>query len=68
MGEQGRKGHFPQKELYMQDYKGMKEHGAFGMPQLNCSGQITQLPCLSVIICKMWIVMVSTELRMVRNK
>ena len=29
--EQGRKGHFKQKGLYVQGYKGMKEHGTFGV-------------------------------------
>lgn len=59
--EQGRKGHFIQKDLYVQGYKSMKEHGTCGVLQLSYSGRITHFPCLSLPIRKMEVTMAFTE-------
>lgn len=59
--EQGRKGHFKQKVFYVQDYKGMKEHGTFAVSRVSYSGQIAHHTCLSLPFVKMGIVVVSTQ-------
>lgn len=59
--EQGRKGHFKQKELSGQDCKHMEEHEAFGVLKLSYSGQITLLSCLRLPVCKMGIAVVSSQ-------
>lgn len=59
--EQGRKGHFKQKELSRQDCKLMEEHEAFGVLQRSYSGQITLLSCLSLPVCNMGIAVVSSQ-------